>query len=803
MWLFLIRVAIFIAISFLLNKKKGNSNNVVAGQRDPNSVSRAAETTPVSIAIGTVETTGNIVWDFDEPSKQIIQKIKTGGFFGLFQNTEKVNAGFEYYMGMRINLSQASTLSPVKLLKWKVGGEDLYINTTNGSFSGSVNNKTFLGDYENGPGGYVGNFTFYEGSDNQVADPYLISKLGSNVPKYNRKSHFIWKSGYYGNSETPNAWSFVIKRILHNNWSDSSKDEINGSVNPACYIYDLLTNEDYGLNLSDSQIDLVNFNEIHEKLYEEGIGISEIITSDIDVASKLNQIFDIIDGQFNTNTDKIQIRLNRADYNIEDLEVFDKDKIINISNDSTGSLTTIVNEVKVKFTDINNNFKERYAFAQNNGVIFERQRVETTILDYLMVTSPAVANMIANRELIPLTTPLRKCKLSVSYAENYLSVGDVIILHYPDEDYNNMVMRITEVDYGNIKNSVINLSVVQDQFGVNLQLFNSESSNSYTPPDYTALPANLKFIEAPYYFNNAETNNKILTYATRPNGFHQNFELHMKQFSESEFTYQSVSQAFTPEGNINSNITTLSNSITLTNNIDVGVVQNKTSDNLKNGYNVALITEGSKVEFINFQNISLSGSVYTLTNINRALFDTKPENFTTAAKIYFISYGFCLNNSETYEYLTSVQMKLLTKTVRRTLDINDAPQISYLMGRRKILPILVSNLKINDNNYEENITIGNEDLELTYSNRDKKNDSIQNYNDNVVTNNDSNIFRIRIYDNTTSTLLKDFTTSSLSYIFTDEKSLNSGNYFTSLRVRIQTKKGSLVSLYEYDIIVNR
>lgn len=806
MWLFLIRVAIMIAVTFLLNKKKGDANNIQAGQRDPDSVSRATETTPIPIFVGTVETVGNITWDGDEDNKPIIKKVKSGGFFGLFQNTEKVNVGFEYYMGMQIQFGMANSESPVQFLKWKVDGDVLFDNTGGiaGSFSASVNNKSFMGDYENGPGGYAGNFTFYAGESNQARDPYLINILGDNVPKYNRRSYFLWKKGYYGNNETPNTWSFVVKRILHNSWSNPGMDEINGSVNPACYLYYILTDKECGLNRQDSEIDLVNFAEVHERLYNEGIGISDIITQDVDAETKINQIFDIIDGQFNTNSPKISIRLNRADYDVSTLEVIDADKIVNITNDSIGSLTSIVNEVKVRYTDINNDFKQKYAFAQNNGVIFERNRVETTILDYLAVTDPNVAQMIAFRELIPLTTPLRKCRMSIAYSDRVLSVGDVVVVNYPDEDYNSTIMRITEANYGNINNSVINLSLVQDKFGVNIQVFNPVPSNSYTPPDYTAFPANLMFLEAPFYFNQVETNSKVLTFASKPNQYHLNYELHTRRLGETDYTYQSTSQAFTPVGDLNAGITTLSNSITLTNDFDLGIVQSTTSDNLKSGYNTALIIEDGKQEFINFQTITQVGTIFTLTNINRALFDTKPQNFTADAKIYFISYGFALNDAETYPFGISIAMKAITKTVRRTLDFADAPTATFsFTEHRKEAPILMSNLEINGQRYQETLNIDEEDLELSWNNRVKTNTNIQYYDSDEGTALLDNIFRITIYDNITSTILKNFTTTDLNYIFTDETTMNAGNYYSSLRLVMKTENASLASIYDYDIIINR
>lgn len=786
-----------------MNKQK-STESAKAGQLDPSTIPTATETTPINIGVGTFQVAGNQLWFGDEDSQKIVTKIKTGGVFGFFESTQKQEVGFQYFLGMQIGVCQAYDNATVKLLQWRIKNEVLFSNTTeNGSFRGSVNNKSFMGDFEGGAGGYQGEFDWYDGSNEQTPNDYLITQVGDNIPAYNRLAYFVWRRGYHGNAETPDSWTFVVKRIIHTSWSTPSKDEINGSVNPACYIYEILTNPEFGLSMSDLQIDLVNFKEVHEKLYDEQLGISEVITSDVDAKTKLNQILQIIDAQFNTNTPKIQIKLNRDDYVIDDLEVIDGDKIINITNDSVGSLTSIANEVKVKYTDINNDFKSKYAIAQNNGVIFERNRIETVILDYPAVTDPVIANQIAARELIPLTTPLRKCQITVTHTDKLISVGDVVIIDYEDEDYNKMLMRVTEVNYGNVNSSKIVLTLAQDKFGVNkLSIFNPNPSNTFTPPDYTALPANLRLLEAPYYFNNQETDLKVITYATKPSKSHLNYELWTKSLEAPEYIYQSRSEAFTPAGSISEGFIETSNIIKVTNDFDMQIITNNTSDSLKSGYNTALIVEDSMVEFINFSNISIVSGVYILAGVNRALFDTIPREFSTDAKIYFISYGFAINDNETYSLGQTINMKALTKTVRRTLDLDDAPVTGLTLIGRKRLPIVVSNLKLSGEEYKKVVEIGDEDLILTYSNRDRKNE-VQYYDDDVSVNVNSNVFRITIYDNSTNTLLKNFTTSSLSYIFDDEKTLNAGQYFSSLRVVIKTEDGSFASLYEYDIIVNR
>lgn len=798
----IILTLIYFAISlYLMNKSKNDSNDVKAATLDSFDFPTADETRAIPFGYGTFEVNGpNVLWFGDYSTNTIFQEIKTGGFLGLFQNTEKVNAGFAYNIGLQFGLAFGGIGKEVNLRAIKI--DDKYIFTTNtvGSFSSQINNKTFFGEYENGPGGIVGDFTFYSGASTQASDIYLQEQLGTNIPFYNDICHLVWKGGYIGNNNSLKPWAFVLNRIVDPYWAFPDKSDINGSCNAASVIYDILTNKDYGLGLSDTKLDLVNFKEVHNTLFNEGYGVSFIVNDGKTVKDVLNDVFKVIDGQINLDfeTGKIFIKLNREE--IPTL-TFNEDNIIKLENYSRGSLSSLINEVKIKWTDINDNFSPKIAQFQNQGSRFERDRSETTIIDYSLINDPILAQKLAVREAIPLTTPLLKCDITVNRKAYNVKPGDVLYLNWNKLGIDQIIMRVLEVDYGTLKNSQIKLNLIQDKFGIQYTLYSTTPTNSWTNIDYDALACDLKIEEAPYYFTNeSDLKNKILTFAKKPSSTHNNFNLLTKTFG-NPYILNGISSGFTPVGIINTAINELSNSINLINDNNINIVKSETDDKISSGYNLALIIEGTKKEFINFKDINNSIGVYTLSNVNRGLLDTIPQNFTTTAKIYFISYGFALNNNETFEDI-NIKVKALTKTARDTLEEIEAPEIDFSLINRRLLPIAPNNLKVNTQSYQEIMSTGFVDLELYWSNRDRLS-SIQNYNVDSFTNLDNNTFVLEIFDNLTSTLLKTETLNTFSYIFTDETIISGGTHYSQLRIKLKSKVGSLESLYNYDIIINR
>ena len=135
---------IYFAISlYLMNKAKNDSNDVKAATLDSFDFPTADETRSIPFGYGTFEVNGpNVLWFGDYSTNTIYQEVKSGGFLGLFQNTDKVNAGFAYNVGLHFGLCFGGSQKEVNLKAIKI--DDKYIFTTNstGSFSSQINNKT-------------------------------------------------------------------------------------------------------------------------------------------------------------------------------------------------------------------------------------------------------------------------------------------------------------------------------------------------------------------------------------------------------------------------------------------------------------------------------------------------------------------------------------------------------------------------------------------------------------------------------------------------------------------------------------
>lgn len=795
---------VFLVLYQFYQASKTNKEKLEAATLDDSAYPKATEATVIPIGYGTYELTGyNCLWYGAYSTFTIQSKEKTGGFFGIGGVKQDVSTG--YRTSMQMGLGWGGEYSTINLLGMKIDDKYFYKNTTEGSYSGYVDNKEFFGDYRGGAGGLEGNFSFYAGDKLQTSDPFLVAQLGDNVPYFNNFSHMVIKNFYIGNGNSIAPWTFVLKRILKFPWAVGTRNEINGSCNPISIIYDILTNDFYGIALTDDNIDLNNFRTAHDTCFNEGLGVSFVVNDSKSTLDILSDIFSVIDGQFNLDfvNGKFQIKLNRKDYVIADLIELNESNVLELSNYNRGTLTSKINEIKLKYTDIANDFAQKYAIYQDQGSIFENYRPDPKIIDYSLVTDPVTAQKLCDREALPLTNSLVKVDLEVTRVASGLQPGDVVKLNWPKLFIKQLILRVLEVDYGDYSGkSSVKLSLIEDKFSLNSTLtYNPVPVNNWTPINYTALAADLRVEEAPYYFSTSTDQNKVITYARKPSSAHINYLLNTKT-GTNDYIQTGISNGFTPVGTVNAAFDELVSSITLVNDSNISNIESYTTDTLLSGYNFALIVEGTKKEFINFSTVSVAGSIYTISGVNRALFDTIPQSFTSAAKIYFLSYGFAMNNDQTYANGANIRLKAVTKTANDTLLLSAAPEVSYTLTNRKSLPIAVSNLIINTQKYKPIITTAKENLKLSWSNRDKKSQTIQYYNDTVTSNVDNNQYNIKIYNNQTGTLYINVTQSAMSYEFTTEFVMNM-LYNPQLRVEITTINNSIESLYKYVIIVNR
>lgn len=809
MWNIVILTLANIAVQFVLYYLNRNNNKQKnkPPSKDQYSAPTADQTRPVPKYWGTVKLNSpNVVaWQITD-QERIIQKQKT--LFG----TEKIETpNFKTYVDMHLALGLTDGGNGATLKQIIVNDEVVFQNNSQGDIMlGQINKPNLFGE----DNGISGTFDFYSGKDGQVKSQYLNNRLYDGyAPKWKKLSYVVlrdfWVAVTNGTAGSIPYFSFVLQHLPVPYWTTAQYAIINGQeCNPAVVIYYILTDDMAGATINPSKIDLNNFYNIAVKLKNENIGISLLRQEQTPAIDDIGDILATIDGNFYTdlNTGLMTLSINRQDYNIDDLDVISLNKEIKSYASSRTSLTTAVSEVKIEFTDINNNFISDYAIFRNEATRLKRFKGESKIFNYPMICNAETANKIATREAIPLTTSLIQLSLETDRSLSTKVPGDVVRVNIDKLGIKDVVFRISKIGYGKLKADSLKIEMLQDKFGVESAVFSSKPPRPPIVNNNEALNCNLKVMTAPAFFllNRDVSNNMILTYTERPNSKHQFYEIYTKR-SGFDYLNNGISEGFTYKADLINAITVQSNTLVVSsNNLRL---QNANSDQLNAGYNLTLIIDESTGihEFVNFSSFSyneLTGQ-YTININSRGLLDSIPREFSNSSKVYFISYGYGINQNEYFNDNEQIRIKALTRTNADILTLNEAAEIIYTVNNRAKRPINVSNLKVNNINYNSNQTIGNTDLELSWSFRNKI-ATVQDYLIDNVNNTDGNTTEIRLYNNVGG-LIKSVSVSGNqnSWVFSDELAINDGNRYNYIKAVIFTKNSNLESQEQYDIIINR
>lgn len=794
----LLSVALTIFVSFLMKDDTRQKNKPPS--KDSYNFPRAEQGTPINKFFGRIKLAGYTCTNWAILNQErIVLKVKN-----WFWTEKQETPNFKTYIDLHVVLGMADKGNNIKLRRIWVGDTVVFETTASGSFSGNISAYELYGE-NNGIGGA---FEFWDGSDGQIKSAYLNNGIyQGNASKWKKNAHIIFKNFYMGNGTSAPQFYFELVNNAVPDWCPSGMANYSDeTINPAVSIYYTLTDMLAGAKIPDQMLDLTSFATAATELYNEQFKIGYNRQFGRSATDEITDILEVIDANLYTDifTGQITLKMNNNDYNIDDLIHIQTKDLSKYSSTST-TITTMVSEVRVKYTDVNNNYQSKVAFYKNEATRMKKGRNEVKELNYDIIADYATALKVASREAFYLTNSLISLDLELANRKiSTLRSGDVVKISIPYLKIYNMPFRIFNINYGKLKNSKIQVSLIQDRFGYRKAIL--DSTSPFIPVDRSsaALNCNLKLLEAPAYFNKNMNvvDDVVVTFAERPNSRHQNFELWSNKGSGYIRNGQSTGFCFV--GSLGEDLDQTSTSISFTSSYFNAVAFSK--DNLNTGQNLAVIVDGlNNVEYINFESSSYSSTtgMYTIQNVNRGLLDTIPKVYIDGdAKIYFISYGMALNDVEYFKTGDNVSFKALTKTSTDKLDIASASNISYTFNSRQDKPISVSNLKVNDIAFVNEQTISMVDLKLNFAYRDKT-PSIQYYNVDNTINLDGNTVNIKVYNGLS--LLKDVNliSNETQWIFDDETTMNLGNYYTNLRVVVTTMKSSVNSVDHYDIIVKR
>lgn len=811
----IIQIAIYIIMMALQSNKKPPTSKL-----EDLEVPEVSSTKSIAYGYGTFkQQSPNLTWYGNLSTKEITKKI-------MFS---KITLGYNYYLTQMYTLGFGEN----QLLKIYMDDKEIWNNDENkiDSFNSEYKNDDFFAK-DNGIHSF---FDFYSGNQ-IITNSHLTEYNNLSIPPLKGLSYIVFKGNEVketdfsrsidnmqsfgsqsyvtllktkeigaklGQALAIKPYSFLMKRIPVIEEFDNQFAEIDGDYNPAFLIYDIITNEEYGVGLSKDFLDIDSFRIASEKLFNEGFGLSLIYEDKFSGKDFVNEICRHISANLleDSKTGLIKLKLIRKDYNLENTFKFNTDNIVTLDKFSRTTNEDLYNEIKINYTNRDNNYKEGTGISRNTALKFERATSNQSLtMSFPFITNLRNANLVANREAVPVMSNLASVSLKTN--RNYdLEAGDVFLLDWPNLEIENLVFRIQKINYGNLNSNIMTIDAIQDNFGVMYSIEEDINQSKFVDIDKNAKEAFGIIIETPRFFNNDY--NSIMSFCFNTNSSNLNYNLKINEGL----------------GYINSNESSFSDHIILeepidefTNNIKISKdsfieLLTANAGEIEIGGNLLCIlgSNGIDYEFISTTGIEIINEEYYLKNVVRGALDTIPKKFDTSNVIATvednISSGVELSVNE------MIDIKIITKTDNGVLDDNEAQTINFTMSEQERYkrPILPANLKVNDKYIFNDVIIGlNEEISITWAFRNliNQNKVVDYYSDNESVNYDT-VYNIKIFDSN-NILIKEIDTVENSYIFDDELTLNPLlMYYNELNIEIESNRYEYKSLEKYKFKINR
>jgi hypothetical protein len=524
MWLNVFFFVASMVIGELLRPKPKGPQNAQSAGFDNVQFPTATEGRVVPVVWGTQLIKGaNLLWYGDYQPFPIIKTQKIKKLFGT--KKKKYIAGYRYHIGLQLALCHGSidALQEIRFedkVAWQ--GEQQ-------SGAIEINLPSLFGGDEKG-GGVTATVIIYSGDNSQSADPYLESQIPL-LPAHRGLAYLVWQgpsknqSGYIGTTPIIRPMHFVVKRMPQL-MSSYYSGGLNGDANPAEMIFEILTNQDWGLGLPESQIDISSFRTAAGILKNEKFGLSMTWDQVSTIESVIDEILRHIDAELfvSLTTGQYTLQLIRDNQESDNTIQLNPSNVIRLESFQRASWDETTNEVRVNFNDREKDFQPSTAAMQDLANYHQQQKIVSQQVQYPGCSNQQLAAKLALRDLRALSLPLAKVSLTTNRVAHSVLPGHIALWDWPDLGIQGMRLRIAKVGYGDLLNGEITLSAVQDVFGLPDTTYSQPQTSGWQSPIERPLPIiHQRVIQAPKEmleqhigFDNTDAI-YLMTLAARPN----------------------------------------------------------------------------------------------------------------------------------------------------------------------------------------------------------------------------------------------------------------------------------------------
>ena len=390
-----------------------------------------------------------------------------------------VDVGYAYFL----NFAYTFCENIDKLSKIYVNGLAAW-TTSSGNLEAVPSSATFMtgksGDIA-GSGTGKSIVKIYSGDHTSI--PEMNTWTGKTIG-YKNTCTFIYPQAFIGdNVQQVPHYSILASNQTFNTISGHAI--IRENANPIDIIYDILIRD---LKLSSGTIDTDSFISAGTTVYNEGIGVGLVMSTERKVMDWIESLLKIVDGVIfvDSVTNKTTVKLLRNDYVVGDLIVLDD------SNTSAQALESVswaetYNKFVFKYTNIANGKLTSVEFINTaSRLALGYDRVKA--ISFPEINEGFVLNAVANRVIAKMGIPLAGLKLVVDYIDwPGLNVGDVFKYTSSRLGVTDRIFRIMKITGDNEDSTSINIEALEDVFGKSYSVDMPDNDSGFLAPvvDYT------------------------------------------------------------------------------------------------------------------------------------------------------------------------------------------------------------------------------------------------------------------------------------------------------------------------------
>ena len=577
-----------------------------------------------------------------------------------------IQKGFKYYLGYQQIICWANPKARLKRvymnekLAWE--GDEPASNHTDGSYFDIRIDKPDLFGGADENGGFVGNLHVYFGSDKQTGDPWMKEQMKADsvqeelrgfTPAYRPYISVVVPTAYVGKSATiPTMW-FEIEIVPDNldKQAGTGYAKIGYDVNPAEVLYEIVTNNDWGLSEKASSLDIDALQDMEKVLFNEKLGISVQLTSKEQARTVVDNICDHINGirYADPSTGLMVHRLIRAEDTKETLLA------VNESNCSKIAFTrqdwsNTVSEISVSFTDREALYETGTLSSDDPANIEIQNGIKTTkSYDYQYFTTATNALWAAKRVGCSQGYPLATISLECNRKLSTVRLGDCLLLNFPPYGIQNMIIRVTNVNLSDFENGTIKIDGMEDVFSLAKTTF--EYSGSTEWERNPILPVGVQtwgVFELPYELTQMK-DTYVNAYACQPSKDTTSWTIWRKKSGESsDFQTTNTMSKWTAAGKLIYDYPEFGEVMDFTGfqirelfgmedlKFELGVSSTTDMNVARQGNNLIILGD----EMMSYSGLQqLSNGNWSVTGVMRGIFDTVPHKHAATDVVVFLQSG--------------------------------------------------------------------------------------------------------------------------------------------------------------------